>query len=461
MPERGASKQPRLFLLERREGIPIVTQRKIFWFWLPLAASWALMTLESPTIQAAIARLPDVKTMLAAAGIVISLEVTIESPVIMLLATSTALAKTPQAYRMLRRFVLHLTILLTVVAAAIAFVDPIYNGLVSGLMGIPGHIAEAAQPGMQVMTFWTMAIGWRRFYQGILIRFGQTRAVGYGTALRLVSSGVTAFSLAVFSDLPGVMVGACTWMAGVVSELIFAYLAVRPTVRDHLSGPDDPNQPGLTTWEIVKYHTPLGATSLLMLLTHPLIGTGLARMAFPEENLAAWPVIFSIFLFFRSAGFALPEVVIARLDSAEAIAPLRQFCLRVAVGSTLLMALVTATPLLSLYVRYVLGVTPELVRFILPGALLGLLIPGLQAIQSWFWGVLMAGKVTNEVYWGMGLNLGVVALTVGAGVLLEAPGVSAAVVALSLGLIAETIFLWWRVRPVQARMQLAPNPTVI
>ena len=65
--------------------------RKIFWFWLPLAASWALMTLEGPTIQATISRLPEATTMLAAAGIVLSMEVTFESPIMMLLATGTAL----------------------------------------------------------------------------------------------------------------------------------------------------------------------------------------------------------------------------------------------------------------------------------------------------------------------------------------------------------------------------------
>ena len=66
--------------------------------------------------------------MLAAAGIVISLSVTIESPVIMLLATSTALATSPQAYRMLRRFVWHLNLLLTIIAATIAFADPVTIG---------------------------------------------------------------------------------------------------------------------------------------------------------------------------------------------------------------------------------------------------------------------------------------------------------------------------------------------
>ena len=37
----------------------ILNQKKILIFWLPQAASWALMTLEGPTIQATISRLPE------------------------------------------------------------------------------------------------------------------------------------------------------------------------------------------------------------------------------------------------------------------------------------------------------------------------------------------------------------------------------------------------------------------
>jgi len=174
--------------------------------------------------------------MLAAAGIVLSMEVTFESPIIMLLSTSTALARNGQAYRMLRRFVLHLTILLTVVAATVAFVDPVYDWLIPGIMGIPAHIAEAAQPAMKIMTFWSAAIGWRRFYQGILIRFGHTRRVGIGTAVRLSAVAIAAVILALFSELPGVQVGAWVWMVGVTSELVYSYLAARPIVERRWRG---------------------------------------------------------------------------------------------------------------------------------------------------------------------------------------------------------------------------------
>lgn len=47
-----------------------LTQRRILSFWFPLAASWVLMTLKGPFVQAAIARLPDPETNLTAFGII-------------------------------------------------------------------------------------------------------------------------------------------------------------------------------------------------------------------------------------------------------------------------------------------------------------------------------------------------------------------------------------------------------
>ncbi len=401
-------------------------------------------------IQAAVARLPQAKTMLAAAGIVISLEVTIESPVIMLLATSTALASSAQAYRLLRRYVLVLNLLMTVIAVLIAFVDPVFNGLVPGVMGIPTHIAEVARPALKIMTLWAATIGWRRFYQGILIRFGHTRQMAYGTAVRLLSGLVVAVSLVLFSSLPGVVVGGLTWMTGVFSELLYAWLAARPIIRAHLSGPDAPNRrPPLTYQTVIKFHTPLAASSVLSLLAQPMISAGLARMAFPAENLAAWPVIFSVLLFFRSFGLALPEMIIALLNRSEALAPLRRFSFRVAVGACLALGIVVFSPALVLYLRHITAISNELTQYVVPGVLFGISLPALTAVQSWFRGILMVGSATNNVYWGMGLNLLATAASLAVGISLQFPGAPVAAIALSLGMIVEALYLWWRVRPLQ------------
>ena len=67
-------------------------QRDIFLFRLPLFSSWLLMTAEGPLISAVINRQSDAIVHLAAIGIVFSLAIAIESPIINLLAISTALA---------------------------------------------------------------------------------------------------------------------------------------------------------------------------------------------------------------------------------------------------------------------------------------------------------------------------------------------------------------------------------
>lgn len=413
------------------------------------------MTTEGPIVQAVIARLPNAVTALAAFGIVVSLEVTIESPIIMLLGTSTALARHAQAYRMLRRFVLHANLGLTVVAAALAF-TPLFDWLVPGLMGIPAPIAEVARPGLQIMVFWSAAIGWRRFNQGILIRFGHTRRVGYGTAVRLVASGGTAVLMGVLTGVPGVQIGAWALMAGVIAEALFVYWLVRPVVQQHLSGPDPEDRPHVSYRQIVKYHAPLAATSLLSLLVQPVIGAGLARMAFPTKSLAAWPVVFSILLFFRSFGFALPETIIALTKGRSELASLRTFSLNVAAGVTAAMALLAFTPLIGLYLRFVTGLGDDLIPFVIPGAMVAILVPGIHAVQSWLRGLLMVAEVTADVYWGMGLNLLLTAIGVAVGVWLGTPGVSTAAAVLAVAMLAETAYLIWRVGPAVQHLPAQP-----
>jgi hypothetical protein len=73
--------------------------------WWPLAASWLLMGAELPALSAVVARLPNPEINLAAyGGIVFPLALIIESPIIMLLAASTALSKDLDSYQKIRRF---------------------------------------------------------------------------------------------------------------------------------------------------------------------------------------------------------------------------------------------------------------------------------------------------------------------------------------------------------------------
>jgi progressive ankylosis protein len=423
----------------------VLSQAAILRFWLPLAASWALMSAEGPVLQAAIARLSDMQTQLAAFGIVMSVEIAIESPVIMLLATSTALSSSARNYRTLRRFVFWLNVLVTAEAVLVAF-TPLYDLIISRWMGIPQHIAAAARPGMRIMTFWSAAIGFRRFLQGVLIRHGETRWVGYGTFARLLTSGGGGIALAITTDLPGVWIGSIALMCGVVTEAVFVWYVGRPTVTRLLAERPALQDETFSLRDVARYHAPLAATSLLTLMAQPIIGAGLARMPLPEENLAAWPVIWGVLFVMRSAAFALPEAVIALAGASGAHQQVRRFCLRVGVWSSAAMALLALTPLLSLYLRYVAGLPARLSSLVIPCIVLSIVLPAVNSLHSWYRGLLMLARRTGVIYRGMALNLAATAALIFGGALLKTPGAATGVVAVTAALVAELLYLRPRTR---------------
>ena len=81
-----------------------LSQKQIFYFWLPLAATWLMMSVEGPYLSALIARLSEPKFNLAAYGIAYSLALIVEAPVIMMMSASTALVKNYHSYIQLKRF---------------------------------------------------------------------------------------------------------------------------------------------------------------------------------------------------------------------------------------------------------------------------------------------------------------------------------------------------------------------
>ncbi len=423
-------------------------QREIFWFWLPLFASWLLMTAEGPLIAAAINRLPGEVVMLAAMGIVNSLSVTIESPIINLLATSTALVRDHASYLLVRRFTLQLCLALTVVAILVGY-TPLFDAIVPGLLDVPDEIARWVRPGMQIMILWSAAIGWRRFLQGILIRFNRTRSIAWGTAVRLLASGGTVAVLAVWGHWPGVIIGALALMAGVLAEAAYATWAVRPVLRGELAA-DSPAAEGLplTYRGLLSFHLPLAATSLLVLLMQPLVTSSLARLDRPTESLAAWPILFQILLMARAAALALPEVIIALHRDRGTFGPLRRFSFTLVGAVTAATAVFALTPLASFYVYRVQDMTPDVGELALSSLSLFLLFPALAVLTSWLRGLLIHGRHTRDVNVGMAINLVVTGATLLIGLRQTWPGLPTAALALNLASLAEMVYLTLRTRAV-------------
>lgn len=419
-------------------------QKTVFLFWLPLFASWLLMTAEGPIISATINRLPNEVIMLAAQGIVISLSVTIESPIINLLATSTALVKDHASYLTVRRYTIQWMVLLTVITIIIAF-TPVFDLIIINLLGTPAQVAQWVKPGMQIMTFWSAAIAWRRFLQGVLIHFGYPQKMAWGTAVRLLASGGVAIGFGIWTELPGVIIGTSSLMAGVIAEAIYATIATRPLMKNELSPTNSTiEEPPLTFQELNSFHLPLAGTSVMILLVQPLVTFSLARLDNPTQSLAAWPVLFQILLVMRAAAFALPEAVIALTKGGDTYRPIRHFAAYVAIGVSAAMFLFAFTPLADFYIFVIQDMT-ELVGALTSSVLaLYILFPGMTVIAMWLRGLLIHSRATTNVNVAMGINLLVTAVILTIGLHQQWAGLPTAAAALNIAIFCEIIYLAWR-----------------
>ena len=449
--------------------------RTIFALWLPLAVSFELMMLEGPTVQGAMGRLPSPELHLAAWGLTISLSLLIESPVIMLLATAIALVQDADSYHALRRFMLTLAGSCTLLTALIAF-TPLFDIIAGNIMGQPMPIVTAARPALQIMLLWTAAIAWRRFYQGVLVRYGQTRRVSWGTMVRLSVVVCVATTLSALHRVPGVQVGAWALMAAVIAEAFATTLFALPIIRGQGSGfrsqgletekekrregeeetggirdtryeiREEPSSfilhpSSLSQRAIWKFHAPLAATTLLTLLAQPMTAAALARLPNKTATLAVWPVVSMLLLVMRGWGLALQEITVSQAKNPASHAPLRRFTLLVGLTTTLATALIAFTPLLNVYVGSLLHLPPDLHQLARIGIGAGVLLPLLSSLSAWAGGLIVARGQTHHRYKGMGLNLGTHITLLFFGVGLRLPGIWVAAGAFTAAALAEYLYL--------------------
>lgn len=428
--------------------------RQILLFWLPLALSWFLMTFEHPWVQGVIGRREDAQLQLAAFGLILSLMILIESPIIMMLGTSAALSRNRQTFRLLWRYMMVNNVLITVVGLLMGF-TPLLDWWLGRVVGIEAYIIDAVRPGIQVMALWPAFIGYRRFHQGVLIRMGHTRPIGYGTIVRLSASALTAIGLGALTDIPGAVVGASALLVSAFCEMLYVLWVSRKDVQAVLDTPLRDNEAPLTYVGAFRFHAPLALTSLMTLLVRPVIERGLATTPNAEAALAAWAVVFSVLLITRSGGMAWQEVVIALSENPQATGALRRFNWGLGLTLSGLLGVLAFTPLIDLYLDMGLRVPADILPLVVMGAQVGVAVPFLTTMQSYIRGLLMRSDTTSPIYGAMMLSFVTTTVTVFTGVSLGLPGVAVGSLSLITGLVAEIGVLWWALHTNDDRLELA------
>ncbi|HET56517.1 MAG TPA: hypothetical protein ENN33_15070 [Ignavibacteria bacterium] len=375
-----------------------LTYKQILIFWLPLAATWLMMSIENPILTAIIARMADPKFNLAAYGVAFSFALLIESPVIMMMSASTALVKDYKSYLKLRKFSYILNFSLTGVMLLI-LIPSIFDFLAIDLIALPKEVADLTYIAMILLLPWPGSIGYRRFYQGILINSNQTRKVAYGTVIRLISMSVTAIVLYFFFNYDGVIVGASALSAGVIMEGLSSKLMARKILQDYKLHEFDKSV-DLTYKDIWEFYYPLALTSIIALGVHPMVTFFLGQSRMALESLAVLPVLNGFIFIFRGIGLSFQEVGIALLDTNKKTynyKKLRNFASVGGISVVLILALVAFTPLSHLWFEEVAGLTKDLADFSMTPLMIMILMPGLTFLISFQRSVLVNAKHTKPI----------------------------------------------------------------
>ena len=411
-------------------------------FWLPLAGTWLMMAAEAPFLAAVIARLAEPKYNLAAFGVTYAVAILVESPVIMILSASTTLVEGPITLRRLQRFTYALNCGVTA-AMALLTLTPAWDLFAFGLIGLEKTVAELTRIALIISLPWPAAIGYRRFYQGLLIRGGRTRLVAYGTVLRLAAMAVTATALYFATSLPGAWVGAAALSVGVLVEALAARLMALPVVRAIRGRSGVESGEGTTYRGIVSFYFPLALTSVIGLAAQPMITFFVGHARFALESLAVLPVVHAISFIFRAIGLSYQEVAIALLARGRAsFAPVARFALMLAVAASLGQGVIAFTPLAELWLIDLSGLREELAAFAYVPLWILTFVPALSVIQSLQRAMLVQARRTTPVTWGTvvevaGILVGLLLTVVG----LELVGATAAAVSFLGGRLAGNLYL--------------------
>jgi hypothetical protein len=375
-----------------------LTFRDVFRFWLPLSLNWQMMAAEGPVIAAVVARLAAPEINLAAFGVAFAWALIIESPVIPLLSASAALCRDVPSFYQLRRFMWQLNGLSTVLQ--IVFVTPpVFNFITGTILNLPPDVAALAHQASIIMIPWSAAIGYRRFYQGVMIRSGMPRSVAVGTAVRMGAMLIAAVVLLSHGALPGASSACVILITAVLAEAIASRVMARPALR-RLFSECTTEAAVMSHAALVRFYTPLTVTVLLGMGIQPLTTLALGHSALPVESLAVLPVVNSMVFFIGTSGNAMQETAIVLVgERLEQYRILQRFTWILGGALTVALAVIVLSPLGTFLFQSVLGLPGPLVPLALIAAQCAIAIPMLRTWEVFQRAVLIKAKSTALVTW--------------------------------------------------------------
>ena len=409
-----------------------------------------MMAVEGPFLTSLTARLDNPKENLAAFGVAFSLAWLFEAPIVMMMTASLRLVKSRQNLLFLKKFnytlcaIISLTFLIAVTPSG-------WQLLSKTILSLSDNISNIAWNAIVVLLPWPALIGYRRFYQGILISHGKSKFLLYGTIIRVCAMLLFAFLGSQIDFLVGIQKVTVALTGGVLAEAIAARILVRPYIENLMKVETNEDYEALNYTEVVNFYYPLALTAMMSIAIQPLITASVNYGEFPLKSLAVLPVVNAFIFIFKCFPLSLQEAYISLIEKNESnFKKLSKYTFVIILSLSLFLTLVVVTPLYKVWFSKVNGLSTELVTFARASLAVIIWHPIISVFHSFNRSAAIHYKKTKFISNATLLELGFILLSL---VILVPSdwfsGIFAAMSALLIGRIVSALYLFVKVKRLQ------------
>ncbi len=418
-----------------------VTKKKLFLSWIPLAIMWIVMASEQPMITSFISRLPDATNQLAAFGYSFALALFIEGPVVQMLSAGTAITKSVSSYKKILK-VMNILAIITLAVHLLFCIPLLFNYTAEKVFNLPEKLIDSAYWCFVLMIPWSPTIGYRRLWQGIMIKHNRSKFVPIVMYIRITLAFFILFIGLRYLNIRGALLGGLTLSLGVISGMISAFIFAKP-ILDNLPQSDSEN---LNLKQMIHFYMPLAITSWITLGVRPLLNLGITKGLYPIESLAIWPVILAYLFLFTSIGQSLQEIIIAEYKK-ENIKTIKSFVNNVSISLTLLFIFIYFfKPILNLWFVDVSKLPQELLKYLPISLALLVFLPFISARIAFFRATFVSIRETKSITIGVFINVATLLISIIVlPIYIKVAGVYIASLSYVLSYLFESIFLFLRV----------------
>lgn len=315
--------------VDERSGPPKNTNAQfnefisLFKRFLPLSVTDFVMSFGDTLRTVALSYAFNTQISLAILGVVKSIAIFFESPIIMILHVSTKLSQNEKSRVELFKFTLFFALTITILFA-LCTLDPLFSYSMKNIYQIPSEWISTTRLAFWGMLFWPAIIAWRRFYHGGLIAIHREKYVAYGGILRLTTSALVLL-IFVYVYPKGLVMAITSLMAALFIEALFTNLVflkhkneLAPIQKAQAKRENLDPSAAFSYPQSIKgigqYFFPLAQTMVYMWSLRAVLVILISRSENGTLMMAAWTAIWAIVLPLANAARMIQQVIISSDD---------------------------------------------------------------------------------------------------------------------------------------------------